>query len=409
MNEKGKKLKLQIMSGIVLIGFFSTVVYFYVRSAYLGMTYPFSSPFCYPPHFMTDFTGDIFRISTMDPYHTLYLGYGNNYPPFAYLSTVPFSFWGEKIGRLLMIATLLLGFWGFLWREYRIIKDDLGTNFLILAIFGLLTYPMLFELDRLNAEGLIFLWLLGFWILFQKKHFRLAAFCLGAATASKVYPGMFIFLFIAEKRYREVGIWLLTVAGLSFLSLAIFKTSPLEMLRVYAASAPKIHEMMLTPNFVFQHSSNLLGMIRAIQAIVWPQHVLNLEIAQKTHSLYHAFIGIPALLTIIAIIRKNLDTWEKLTLIVISIVLLPTVSFDYKLIHFFIPIAAFINAKTSRTTAIVFSIFFGLILIPKAYYLIYFDTNSQVISNPIILTLMATILIKKALFSNSTASNSSLA
>jgi hypothetical protein len=395
-DETIKTLKLKIISLMVLVGFFVMVFYYYIQSAYLGRSYPLSSPFCYPPHFMTDFTNDLVRIATYDPFHTLIQGFGNNYPPFAYLSTVPFSFWGETGGILLTVATILGGFWVFLWREYRLRVDPFGLNWFFLIVLGCLTYPMLFEIDRLNAEGLIFLWLVGFWIFYQRKQLGPAVFCLGAATASKVYPGMFILILLAERRFRHVGYWLGTVVGLSALSLLVFKTSPEEMLRVYAQSAPKIHELMLTPNFVFQHSSNLLGMVRAIQAIVWPTSVTDLNFAQVTHSYYHFLVLVPALAFFVAILRNRLVIWEKLTLVAIAIILLPTVSFDYKLIHLFIPLAAFLNSQTDKRTTVFFSVLFGLVLMPKGYSPTYFDTNSQVIINPLVLTAMALPLIWKA-------------
>jgi len=397
VDTKFKALKLRIISLLIVLGFFIGIAVSYINGVYRGRPYPWNTFLDIPASFMSDFEGDMAHIEHMDPFHAKYHGYYGNYPPFAYLSTIPFSFWGIEIGRVLTIAFICIGLWIFLWSEFRLRTDSAGLNFLILPIIGLMNYPLLFEIDRLNAEGLAFVWLACFWVFFRKKKYPLSAAFLGAATAAKIYPGLFILLFFCDKRWRDVGVWFLSCALLTVLSLVVFRTSPQEALRMYGMAAQLLQPFMHGWSFLYQHSVGWLGLIKAIQYYNWREYVENVALSNQTNDIYYYAIIPFVIITIMAVLSRFTDLWEKASLICLAILLFPTVSFDYKLLHLFIPIAAFLNGATDKRESILFSILFGLMLIPKGLgHPIVSDSTTQVISNPIILTVIWALLLRSA-------------
>jgi hypothetical protein len=65
--------------------------------------------------------------------------------------------------------------------------------------------------------------------------------------------------------------------------------------------------------------------------------------------------------------RFRLQKWEQVMLLLIPVFLLPSISFDYKLISIFIPLSLFINKEDVHQYDGKFLILFSLLLIPKKY------------------------------------------
>ena len=95
----------------------------------------------------------------------------------------------------------------------------------------------------------------------------------------------------------------------------------------------------------------------------------------------------------IYIIYKEDVFWKRVALLTISTILLPQVSFDYKLIHLFIPLMLFINYSKSSKFDIPYAVMFGLLLIPKDYYIITQDVSIAVLLNPLIMMMTACTII----------------
>jgi hypothetical protein len=95
------------------------------------------------------------------------------------------------------------------------------------------------------------------------------------------------------------------------------------------------------------------------------------------------------------------DFWKRVAILVIAMLLLPQVSADYKLIHIFIPLFLYINAPRPSRLDWLYIVLFGLLLIPKDYYLLSkvfseggtADISISVIINHIVLIIMLLLII----------------
>ncbi len=80
--------------------------------------------------------------------------------------------------------------------------------------------------------------------------------------------------------------------------------------------------------------------------------------------------------------------------------LLPQVTFDYKMIHLYIALMLFLNSQKQSQYDILYAILFGLLLIPKDYFIIQSDISIAVFLNPLLMLMIAgTILLDRTILS----------
>jgi len=254
-----------------------------------------------------------------------------------------------------------------------------------------MTYPVLFVINTANFEVFIFLFLCLFVYLYQKEMFVLSCIPLAAAISMKVIPAVFLILFISNKKYKEISLTLFGIFFLSILPLAIFEGGG-GGLDVYwsnlMASQKMYSDLMIMGTAGNHYGHSLLNSLRilmgdnftSVESVVTPYFFLTLFI----FSLIAVFI---------AFVEKIF--WKKIALLVICMCLLPYTSTDYKLLHFFIPLFLFINAKDDgKNNSIQFDIYyigiFSLLLIPKNYF--YFHGQPLYSVNNVLNTALMIIL-----------------
>jgi hypothetical protein len=96
------------------------------------------------------------------------------------------------------------------------------------------------------------------------------------------------------------------------------------------------------------------------------------------------------------IVLKEKEFWKRVSLLVFMMLLLPQVTFDYKMIHLYIALMLFLNSHKQSQYDILYAILFGLLLIPKDYFLIKPDISIAVFLNPLLMLMIAgTILLDR--------------
>ena len=386
-----KPQKIRLCGAIILLGFILSIGFHYFEGAILQRPYPWNTFLFRPDDSMADWLGAFTFVSKFNPFHTLYRGQGNNYPPFGYLISNPFALFGFAWGRIVFAVTFVVAWLWFCAKHVVDSTQTRGHQIWTLLIFGLMPYPFLFALDRLNAECALFLLVLGFYLAWIHNRTRTAAIFIGAAAAAKVYPGFAAILFIRDKKSRQLFIVGSTAVAATALALAVYRTSPLEALDAYRRSAPSFHQAMWDTTVV-QHSSSLYSLVRLWQILVLHYNRLPAAInaARVDCSLrfFSIFIMLPIVILALCGWSRRLQMWELLTLAVSAMLLLTPVSFDYKLLYLVFPFAAFLNSDTDLRTGIWFSVFFGLLFIPKDYLVLTNDVTSNVVLNVLILSTM---------------------
>ena len=186
----------------------------------------------------------------------------------------------------------------------------------------------------------------------------------------KIYPAVLLLLFINEKRFRPILICLAFTVGISLVSLLCFKGGFLPNLEfllhgLNISSNPDFVAYTSIKSDVVQRGVSLLTFIK----IIYLRTGLLPGII-KNHFLpfYEGFAFILALLVFLYVVFVEKETWKRVALLVFSMLLLPTLSADYKLLHIFLPLLIFINTEHRSRLDILYLIIFALLLIPKDYY-----------------------------------------
>ncbi|OGT42152.1 MAG: hypothetical protein A3F13_04965 [Gammaproteobacteria bacterium RIFCSPHIGHO2_12_FULL_40_19] len=361
-----KNQKVEWFSFALLIGFIAMMTYQFIMSVYFPNLPGHQSTFVYPHSFpFSDWL--VTLMYGLNPYNTPIPG---AYFPFSYLLVYPFFLMGSlglPIGIMIFTGFVVI-FVAYYFRLEDVAKNNiiLTSNLKNIFIISLLSYPFWFTFDLANLEIFIFIFLGFFLYFFQKKKFYPAALMVACAGATKIYPLVFILLFIAERQYRAALFCVFTTIVLTIISLLVF------------------HGGMLFNIHLFTHGINgtQQGIINGINGeyadfsvSLFPFFYKMMQHIDKTIGmidLYHYYyFGVFFLLILLSlyVVLINQTLWKKVFLLVSAMLLFSPISEHYKLIHLFLPLALFINETTIDPDKkdVSYLIMFIILFIPVNY------------------------------------------
>ncbi len=245
---------------------------------------------------------------------------------FSDLHTLPYVYLGLGVTLLVVAAAV---FSNGLKRAGLTRKNAITFALSVLA----LSWPIYFSFQRGNIESILWLILalaLGFYV---RGRWHLAAVALGFVAAFKIYPILFLGLFLAKRRYLEIGeafvsAGITTFAGLYFLDHNLKRSGRFI--------AQGIHI------FVKVYSSAYIASANGYDHSAWallkyplrnhPQFILRAVPA------YTLVAGLLATWFFFAKLWKA-PQWNQLLALCTLMVFLPATSFDYTLQALYIPFA----------------------------------------------------------------------
>lgn len=387
-----KEAKIQTVRAIIIVGFVFAVLVCLVMRVAFHRGFPYNT-FLFDP---TDRFNDFFNLHRIRfaPYAKFILV--GNYFPLFYVLQIALGVAGSKAA----FAVYMLGFLGFFlalaWRQLR--TSGHGQALVDTLIFTFFSYPVLFALDRANSEIWEFVLMCGFVHFYRRAEGTKAGLLLAVAGSLKPFPLLFLMLAVAERRWRDVLACLGTAAVLSVAALRCFGPDMVGSLKGLAVNLAAYNRLFATPGdagLYFGHS--LFGLLKTVLYFGARHHhgaaaINHLAIACLVFAVL-AVLGVTA-----CIATVEMAFWKKAALVIIAMDLLPLVSADYKLLDFFIPLFLFLNAGEKDVYDRAYAVLFGLLLIPKAFYLIGGSLWSVgIVMNPLLMMAMATLIIGSGL------------
>ena len=199
----------------------------------LGAGLPYDFPYLYTPGlFFSDFNQLVGQISLFGTPRFFTQHRFLMYPPAALLAlrlscvtahpSRPFLLLLLASGALLAIGLFCI------LRQRGVAASSAALLTLSMAVTS---YPYLLLLQRGNIE--VYAWLaitFGLWSFYQ-GNYKWAAVCIGLATAIKMYPFIFIGLFLPQRRFREAVLSLCTAVLASFIGLRAMSSDILYAFR----------------------------------------------------------------------------------------------------------------------------------------------------------------------------------
>jgi hypothetical protein len=277
-----------------------------------------------------------------------------------------------------------------------------------------MSYPFLFTIDRANAELYTFLFLCGFAYFYNSlNHYKslFALICLSLAIAMKPFPAIFLVLLASEKKWKNILYVIIFAILITIFSMMCFQGGFLENIQ-----GLRRNQAMFVKNYAigsqgWPYGVSLFGLIKVITGFIL-KVCSHLGLASDTQQVFFDLVSLLlkpySLLSLIIvglvslyILNKEKILWKKLALLVFVMAVIPPTSADYRLLNLFIPLAFFINESRSSKFDLAYLILFGLLLIPKNYFIIPAMTDMGlsigVIINPLLMLIFGFLIIKEGL------------
>jgi len=394
-----KSDKILILSSIVLVGFTIAVVYHYILGNYLGMDGVFKS-FLYPSFgAFSDFKGSFPYLKTFTPYHSVNLWIV--YFPLAYILTLPFAFMKNWV---ISYVIYILGFLGYLifgnTKSFACENLTKIENFKNIFILTCMSYPVLYILDKGNFDMFLFVVLGLFAYAFKSNKYMLGAILLGIANAIKPFTILFLFLFLFKKKYKEFFLSIILSSILIVGGFMVFKDNFFEQISNFI----KIWALY-QHTFVYAND-NILGMgygssLFMPLKLIFCKMTATPLISTILLSKFYDYLSLIITAFTMFFVWREKSFWKQLTLLICNFLLIPSLTYDYKLIFLFIPIWLFVNEKEQSKFSLAYTILFGLLLIPKHFIITQTALTStmtpwfslSIIINPLILILLSLLII----------------
>jgi hypothetical protein len=230
-----------------------------------------------------------------------------------------------------------------------------------------------------------------FFFAFAKEKYALSSIFLGIAIAFKLYPAVFLVLFIKNKCYKECIYCVIFVVILTIAALFTFPEGLIKSTNMWLNAFVEINKIMAFSHD-FYHTNTLFFLVQIavyLYSIIRGHSTEAQYTSHLNHSVIYYYILAILMFTFLAFFTLKYEKtyWKQVTVLFFCGMLFPTISVEYKLIILFIPIFLFIKQSViDKHQSIIFNkiylLLFSLLLIPKNYLIFnfYLDEKIPIIS-----------------------------
>jgi len=385
-----KEKRVRQLSLVILVGLLSALVFHGVMGYCLHAGYPQNTFLFRADDRYNDFFNPLRGSYDRDPYNPDRISYIGGYFPFGYFVSFLFSLIRPWWVPFLLFEVGFLAYLGLYvgWQVARDTEPRRGLGRLVtlgtIACIAFLTYPVMFIVDRANFDVVVFVFISLFVLLHQRQQFVMATVVLSLAIAMKGYPAILLTLLLLDRRYKELVLGCVLVVILTFGSLAIFKDGVLIEIQKTLVSFQRASSIAFGSGSLVRFNSSLYPAL----VFLFDKVRSNVAMSPKFNIAYLVCAAITYLVVVFRMWKWRSPFWQRLLLLIVLMILLPPSSGDYRLVMLYPPLMVFLNNKTALKTDWVFITLFGLLLIPKAYYMLESDINIGLLLNPMLLLLM---------------------
>jgi len=384
---------------IILTSFIINAFKNYIFTHYFQLGYPINTFLFRPEDRFNDFFNVVNACRENNPYLTPYW-LKSNYFPVGNTIFFILSMLGSNYTLLISVYIVFLILYFFFVRSLfgRKIRIEEYTSFLVLL---LLTYPFLMNLDRGNIEVFLFLSVWGFFYFYNKGKTYTGLILLALAISIKLFPGVFLILLLKNKKYKEIVFTILLVILSSVLSMLTFDGSFMDNIKALLNTFADFNNIF--NNWYWkvglQHNMSLYGAIKLISFAIISLFGGIVDNGIFLHALPWYTLGVFLLFILVCIYIVFIEKceWKNVTLLTIALLILPNVSFDYKLIYILIPLSLFLRQERQSGFRNVYLLLFSLLLIPHNYFYINSDISIAVLIYPFILLVISGLILYEGL------------
>jgi len=377
--------KTRLLCTIIVIGLLGAVIYHAVLGSVFGVEYP-GNTFLYNPAIrFSDFYWILESIQAGSPLS----GKWSFYFPFAYVPLYPVSGLAWQVGYAIMVAAFVSSLLHFCWERLAFLRH--GQRAAATAVVALLSSGTLYIIDRGNIDQLVLVFTLMFFSLFLRERYGWSAIPLAVAIAMKAYPGAFGVLLLLRRRYAAAALTGVLTLVLTVGAMALYPGGLWRSYELWQGRMAAFNEIYVSNPVMHQGSLSYLSLVKIAARVVRFDFAGHAGTILALYSLAAAAIFAAVLAHILL---RERELWKQVYLLTFLTMVLPQVSFDYKLVFLLLPAVLFLNAAPApRRQDLFYTATFGLLLIPKAYFPLGSETKLSGIVNPAALTAVAGYII----------------
>ena len=392
--------KMIIFCLAIAAGLFLFLLYRYIGSRTLGLTFPWNSFLFLENARYTDFFEINELVANLNPYKS-----GSSYPPLALLVALLFAkiipgtgsigadpasiqafrdvSVAGKTALYLFYAGVLLAIASIFWKRiYTYNKNhpgefvaektrftrirDFFDRFLaypaILAAVAL-SAPVIYAFDRGNYLVLCVLFLVLF-ASFYGRNDWLAAIFLAIAACLKIYPVVLFFVFLVGRKWKPMFLGLSVGALITGLGMAVFKGNYIRNTGYFLKNVFNFSGGFGdNHSFYYRYATGFRNLIATPVLAVSDKIPEEFPISRLTLILSGVF-----LLLVIAICFLDKRPWRQILCLSFFMILFPTPSFFYNLSYLVAPILLFLFKEEREKYDRLYLAGLILLMIPKSYY-----------------------------------------
>jgi hypothetical protein len=354
---------------------------------YFGKPWPANTFLHTPEARFWDFKLVVRQSAALDPFGEDIGGFAGS--PFAQLVGYVFSLVRPALLQLLIFLGSFFVVFIMMIKHYLYGLKSRLTAHQLLAIFAiaLLTYPVLFAVDRANFDLLVVPLLFLFALAYERQKYAASTVFLVLAIALKPYTAVFTIVYFLDKRFKYGLLVVFNVVFLTALSLSLFKDGLfVETQKYFAALRHTADYLSVGNQQVF--TSDLYSLLTVIMRIVGD--VFNTDIYLPAHPgariSYAIIAAVVSIYFVVRLWQEPKPLWKVIAVLTILIILLPINTHDYRLTYLFIPMLMYLATRDKTRNDLLIVILWGLLLVPKNYYRLQQPPqNIGMIINPLLL------------------------
>ncbi len=257
------------------------------------------------------------------------------YPPSDVLLYLPWVHVPHRVAAFELFVLCIFVVGAFLLARALVAKgisQFAAVSFVSVAL--LCSYPIWFELRQTNMEVFVFLLLVFALYGFVRERFNTAAVLIGFAAALKMLPIVFVALFLLRRQYRAAAVAITTALLLNVCCLFLITPSFIYSLHGFlsglSAFSRGIVQTIIPRAIGYDHSVFTLVKYAQYAALG------SLQGVDRTLRIYLLSVCIAGALFLWRLVRV-LPLINQLLLITVASTFLSPSSFDYTLMHLYIP------------------------------------------------------------------------
>jgi hypothetical protein len=388
--------RLAIALIVVAAGTLSAVLYHFVlMRMLLHYDYPYNTFLFIPKDRFADFYNQFKLSANRDPFVTdgETVAWERAYFPFTYLLMWSLSPLHRKLSHIIISIAFIYSFIGMMhWyctkeSKYPVHPENVATMKNLITAVVLLSYPMIFLLDRGNLEMLAAIpTILAVFLIGRDNdaqgRFPTSGVLLGIATALKLFPAVFSLLLLKKRRYWEFVLVFVLAIALNIISVCLFR-SPIELTLkgVFAGERYWLDTYVLSSSAVMgsgmAYSSGFFNLIKCF--------LINHDLSVVTR--FYSIAAVLLMCFVAWLVVSGRTTYLlAVYLLTCAMIILPHMSGDYRLIYVFIPLMYLVTFE-KRYGQVEWAMFVAIlfVLVPKHYYFFHENASISVLLNPLVI------------------------